>query len=202
VPRLNRSYGPASETLHMSTHGWRRGACLFYPRLLTESLYGNERGFRARALNRCRDGRCAGCPSEVFLSSSGSGRSQGLPSGLRKTSSSRPLRLASAATTRGTSAGKRIRTAFRGAVKRAGLGERVPHPDKLKAQAGETAFTTDVTPHITRHTWAAWHHAQNRNLGALMELGGWNTVRMVMRYTHANVGHLSATMQDLPGGKF
>ncbi len=107
---------------------------------------------------------------------------------------SRPKRISD------TSAGKRIRKAFLGAVRRAGLGEFVPHPDKGKAKKGATIFKTDVTPHITRHTWATWHYQKNRNLGALMELGGWKSVQMVMRYAHVNVGHLSATMEDLPGG--
>ncbi len=99
-----------------------------------------------------------------------------------------------------TSAGKRIRKAFRGAVARAGLGEWMPHSNSRKAKKGVMLFRTDVTPHITRHTWATWHYQQNRNLGALMELGGWRSVQMVMRYTHVNVGHLSATMRGLPGG--
>ncbi len=31
----------------------------------------------------------------------------------------------------------------------------------------------DVTPHTIRHTWATWHYAQNRDFGALIDLGGW-----------------------------
>jgi hypothetical protein len=33
-----------------------------------------------------------------------------------------------------------------------------------------------------------------------MELGGWKSVQMVMRYAHVNVGYLSTTMEGLPGG--
>lgn len=99
-----------------------------------------------------------------------------------------------------TSAGKRIRKGFRGAVQRAGLGEFVPHPDKVKAKEGVAIFRSDVTPHVTRHTWATWHYQQNRNLGALMELGGWRSVQMVMRYAHVDVGHLADSMVGLPGG--
>jgi integrase len=79
-----------------------------------------------------------------------------------------------------TSAGSRIKTAFKGAVGRAGL--------------------TDFTPHDCRHTWATWHYAKNRDLGALKRLGGWKTERMVMRYAHVNVEELADTINRLPGG--
>ena len=80
-----------------------------------------------------------------------------------------------------TSAGTRIKTAFRRAVARAGL--------------------DDFHPHDCRHTWATWHYAANRDLGALMRLGGWKSTAMVMRYAHANVAELSHTIDQLPGGK-
>ena len=79
-----------------------------------------------------------------------------------------------------TSAGTRIKTAFNGAVRRAGL--------------------TDFTPHDCRHTWATWHYAANRDLGALMRHGGWKSERMVLRYAHVNVGELAGTIDRLPGG--
>jgi integrase len=93
-----------------------------------------------------------------------------------------------------TSAGTRIGTAFAGAVERAKLGKRVPHP----AKRGQTVFETDVTPHVCRHTWATWHYAANRDLGALKKLGGWKSEKMVMRYTHVNVGELQHTIDRLP----
>lgn len=79
-----------------------------------------------------------------------------------------------------TSAGSRIATAFAGACRRAGV--------------------TDFHPHDCRHTWATWHYAANRDLGALQRLGGWKSVRMVMRYAHVNVAELSHTINALPGG--
>jgi integrase len=79
-----------------------------------------------------------------------------------------------------TSAGSRIKTAFRGACKRAGI--------------------TDFSPHDCRHTWATWHYTENRDLGALMKLGGWKTIAMVLRYAHTNVGELKHTIDRLPGG--
>lgn len=62
--------------------------------------------------------------------------------------------------------GGQIKTGFRAACRRAGL-------------AG-------VTPHTLRHTWASWHYAANRDLLALMEVGGWHSLEMVKRYAHLN----------------
>jgi integrase len=79
-----------------------------------------------------------------------------------------------------TSAGSRIATGFDGACRRAGI--------------------ADFTPHGLRHTWATWHYARNRDLGALRTLGGWKSVAMVMRYAHVNVGELKHTIDRLPVG--
>jgi integrase len=80
------------------------------------------------------------------------------------------------------SAGARISTAFCGACRRAGI--------------------TDFSPHDCRHTWATWHYQANRDLGALQRLGGWKSVRMVLRYAHVNVAELNHTINALPGGNF
>jgi integrase len=80
------------------------------------------------------------------------------------------------------SAGARISTAFRAACRRAKI--------------------SDFSPHDCRHTWASWHYQANRDLGALQRLGGWKSVRMVMRYAHTNVAELGHTINALPGGKF
>lgn len=79
-----------------------------------------------------------------------------------------------------TSAGSRIKKAFAGACQRAGI--------------------KDFSAHGCRHTWATWHYARNRNIDALMRLGGWKTVSMVMRYVHANVDEHRHTIDRLPGG--
>jgi integrase len=79
-----------------------------------------------------------------------------------------------------TSAGSRIKTAFNGAVARAGI--------------------KDFHPHDCRHTWATWQYASNRDLGALMRLGGWKSTAMVMRYAHTNVDEHRQTIDRLPGG--
>lgn len=80
-----------------------------------------------------------------------------------------------------TSAGTRIKTAFKATCRRAGI--------------------TNFTPHDCRHTWATWHYVANRDLGALQKLGGWKSIKMVMRYAHVNVGELAHTIDRLPGGK-
>jgi integrase len=43
--------------------------------------------------------------------------------------------------------------------------------NKARDNAG---LGSDVTPHTIRHTWATWHYAQNRDFGALLDLGGWS----------------------------
>jgi integrase len=78
------------------------------------------------------------------------------------------------------SAGTRIKTGFKAACRRAGI--------------------ADFHPHDCRHTWATWHYAANRDLGALQRLGGWKSIAMVMRYTHVNVDELRRTIDLLPGG--
>ena len=78
------------------------------------------------------------------------------------------------------SAGSRIKTAFRGACKRAKI--------------------ADFHPHDCRHTFATWHYAHNRDLTALMRLGGWKDIKSVIRYMHVNVDELRETIDRLPGG--
>lgn len=66
---------------------------------------------------------------------------------------------------------------------------------KLLKRAG----IVDFTPHDCRHAWATWHYAANRDIAALMELGGWSDVESVMRYTHVNVGHLAPSIAKIWG---
>lgn len=70
--------------------------------------------------------------------------------------------------------GGQIKTAWAGMLRRAGV--------------------TDFTPHDCRHTWATWHYRANRDLTALMELGGWKSAAMVMRYAHVNTSHLAGSI--------
>jgi integrase len=73
--------------------------------------------------------------------------------------------------------GGHVKTAFNAACRRAGI--------------------ADFTPHDCRHTWATWFYTENRDVRALMELGGWKTLSQVQRYTHVNKEHLRASVNRL-----
>lgn len=44
--------------------------------------------------------------------------------------------------------------------------------------------------HDLRHTWASWHVQNGTSLQELMELGGWCSFEMVLRYAHLAADHL------------
>jgi integrase len=44
--------------------------------------------------------------------------------------------------------------------------------------------------HDLRHTWASWHVMSGTRLQELMELGGWKSFEMVLRYAHLAPEHL------------
>lgn len=75
--------------------------------------------------------------------------------------------------------GGQVKTAWAGMLRRAGM--------------------ADFTPHDCRHTWATWHYIANRDIGALMRLGGWKTPAMVFRYTHINASDLAPSQAALWG---
>lgn len=79
---------------------------------------------------------------------------------------------------RDTSAGSRIKKGFKAACTRAKI--------------------TDFHPHDCRHTWATWHYQENRDLNLLKELGGWQTLEMVLRYAHVNVEHAAPSINKMP----
>jgi len=45
--------------------------------------------------------------------------------------------------------------------------------------------------HDLRHCWASWHVMAGTGLQELMELGGWKSYEMVLRYAHLAPEHLS-----------
>jgi Phage integrase family len=60
------------------------------------------------------------------------------------------------------------------------------------------AGLSGVTPHTLRHTWASWHYQQHRDLRKLMDLGGWNSLAMVVRYSHVNADEHADSINNLP----
>lgn len=45
--------------------------------------------------------------------------------------------------------------------------------------------------HDLQHTWAIWHVMNGTSLQELMELGGWESYEMVLRYAHLAPEHLA-----------
>ena len=92
-------------------------------------------------------------------------------------------------------------------------GRNVPVGDAYKDRKGEgggqvkTAWATmlkraeleDFTPHDCRHTWATWYYRETKDLLALMELGGWKSLRMVERYAHVDVTRLAPGINKIWG---
>lgn len=58
-------------------------------------------------------------------------------------------------------------------------------------EACARAEIRDFTFHDWRHTWASWHVQRGTPLQALKELGGWQTIDMVMKYAHLAPHHVS-----------
>ena len=53
--------------------------------------------------------------------------------------------------------------------------------------------------HDLRHTWASWHVQQGTTLQELMELGGWSSMEMVLRYAHFAGEHLQTAAKNIEG---
>jgi integrase len=55
--------------------------------------------------------------------------------------------------------------------------------------------------HDLRHTWASWHVQAGTSLQELMELGGWASYEMVLRYAHLASEHLRDAAKRVDGTK-
>ena len=53
--------------------------------------------------------------------------------------------------------------------------------------------------HDLRHTWASWHVQNGTSMQALMELGGWSSLEMVLRYAHLAGEHLKQDADRIVG---
>ena len=54
--------------------------------------------------------------------------------------------------------------------------------------------------HDLRHTWASWHVMSGTRLPELMELGGWKSFEMVLRYAHLAPEHLANVAKRIERG--
>jgi integrase len=65
------------------------------------------------------------------------------------------------------------------------------------AKALKKAGIENFRFHDLRHTWASWHVQSGTSLQELMELGGWRTYKMVLRYAHLAGDHLRGASQNI-----
>jgi integrase len=70
-------------------------------------------------------------------------------------------------------------------------GRRMERVGSSWKRALQRAGITDFRFHDLRHTWASWHVMSRTSLQELMELGGWKSYEMVLRYAHLAPEHLA-----------
>jgi integrase len=70
---------------------------------------------------------------------------------------------------------------------------------KAWKHALERAGIEDFRWHDLRHTWASWHVQSGTSLQELMELGGWASFEMVLRYAHLAGEHLKTAASRVDG---
>ncbi len=74
--------------------------------------------------------------------------------------------------------------------------KRIENPNtKAWKKALRTAGIENFRWHDLRHTWASWHVQSGTSLQELMELGGWASYEMVLRYAHLASDHLAAAAE-------
>ena len=72
-----------------------------------------------------------------------------------------------------------------------------PRISEAWENALENAEITDFRFHDLRHTWASWHVQSGTSLQELMELGGWKSYEMVLRYAHLAPEKLSSVAERI-----
>lgn len=96
----------------------------------------------------------------------------------------------------GRAGGGQIKTGWATACGRAGLpGRWVERPRPDRPGRAATRFSPELRPHDLRHTWASWHFAVHKDMLKLRDDGGWETIRMVERYSkRIGEGHREAIL--------
>jgi integrase len=60
-----------------------------------------------------------------------------------------------------------------------------------RTAAAAAGLPSGFSFHKLRHTWASWQVQSGTPLKIVMEMGGWNSYEMVLRYAHLAPGHLA-----------
>jgi integrase len=71
-------------------------------------------------------------------------------------------------------------------------GKRIQKSSTAWDRARQRAGIDNFRFHDLRHTWASWHVQSGTSLPELMELGGWKSYEMVLRYAHLAPDKLSS----------
>ncbi len=71
-------------------------------------------------------------------------------------------------------------------------GKRIHQSSTAWGLAKQRAGIEDFRFHDLRHTWASWHVQSGTSLPERMELGGWKSYEMVLRYAHLAPEKLSS----------
>jgi len=66
-----------------------------------------------------------------------------------------------------------------------------PAQENYKRAVRKAGLPRELNWHSLRHTWASWRVQNGTSLGQLMELGGWASPYMVLRYAHLAPTHLA-----------
>jgi integrase len=69
--------------------------------------------------------------------------------------------------------------------------------NKTWKAACKRAGITNFKWHDLRHTWASWHAQAGTPIQTLMELGGWRSLKMVLRYAHLSDAHLKSAADKI-----
>jgi integrase len=76
-------------------------------------------------------------------------------------------------------------------------GHRIQKSSTAWDKARQRAGIEDFRFHDLRHTWASWHVQSGTSLQELMELGGWKSYEMVLRYAHLAPEKLSSVARRI-----